>query len=877
MGTPVSITNPGFEAGSLTGWSSLTSTWLTGITGSTSADNTTSSSGSYSAKLVLNNAGPGALGYTQITQTASLSTNTYYQFSVDVKTDTENYVILDLQGSDGSLKRMVNVTDTDGSEWKTLKFNFETPSSSLTWTINLRINGIPAGTSANLWLDNVSITPITTLDKAEFTVGAIGDSQVSHLGLSSTTENDNPYSWLSSSIRKAHLDTLIVNPPLNKGVAGNTAAQVGARVQADIVDANPKPEIAYVAVGTNDAAASANVTTFKSNIISIIQTLKNGGVRPVLFKITPRTDAVNIDPYNTAITEAAEEDVTLFDPTSALTSNSDWESEWMDDSVHYNRYGHTAIGKSLGSYLKDYVVSPSAFTPTSNTSSTTSNTTPQISFSTTDNIGVDHYTIQLDSGTETTQTSPYTLSALSEGSHSITVLAYDALWNSTTGTVLDLTIDLSSPTGLSLSSPTGNTKDSTRPTFVFKKATDSVSGVSSYSVSLDAGKNRSFSTSGIPISGNGSSSYVWKDDSSVKVTFANENDSDSGNDEIQVYFKGLDAIELSEGKHTWTVTTYDSVGNANSVSADFYIDRTSPSISDLAIADVATVLSGVSYNLNITNRMPSFSGLAIDSYQGSTVTNSNGTKDTFDKVSSGPKTLILTMKRLKDGQNLTDQNAEYQDHLTKEYPLSDIKDESGDKKSARFYITTPFPLVDGYYQVNLSLKDEVGNTHNQSAFYIFLNTPVKTSILQTFLTGGILETQVTQQETVPTETEEEKQEVKEAGYVVNIKVKDEKDNPVKGAKVTIHSKVQETTTDENGIASFTGVEPGEHKVLIAYNNYEGEQTINLTGDVKEFNLNIQVKEINTFRNPKVILVIGVLAVVITILLILLIRKRRAGD
>jgi len=111
------------------------------------------------------------------------------------------------------------------------------------------------------------------------------------------------------------------------------------------------------------------------------------------------------------------------------------------------------------------------------------------------------------------------------------------------------------------------------------------------------------------------------------------------------------------------------------------------------------------------------------------------------------------------------------------------------------------------------------------------------------------------------------------GYDVNIKVTNTKQEPVAGAKVTIHSDPKETTTDENGIAKFTRVESGNHKVLIAYNNFEGEQSINLTGDTKEFNLNITVNEKKVLLSPFAYGVIGLLVLVITILIIKLQKKR----
>jgi len=432
--------------------------------------------------------------------------------------------------------------------------------------------------------------------------------------------------------------------------------------------------------------------------------------------------------------------------------------------------------------------------------------------------------------------------------------------------VSDFQTDITNPTATSLSSPTGYTKDNTKPTLVFKKASDSGSGIASYSVSLDDGKNKNYSTSGIPATGNGTSNYVLKDDSSVKVTFVNENDSDAGNDEIQVYFKGLDTAELYEGKHTWTVTTYDTVSNSTSTSADFYIDKTSPTVSELAIANVSIVFSGVSYNLDITNRMPSFSGLVADSYQGSTITNSNGTKDTFDKVSSGPQTLTLTFKKQKSDQT-------YADYSTKDFSLSDIQDTNGDKKSSRFYITTPFPLVDGYYQVTIVLKDSTGNSYSQPTFYIALNASKTTTSIQNLFTNN-LETKIINQETVPATNSAETKQVQENGYTVKVKVVDTQNKPVVGAKVTIHSKVQETITDKDGLAIFNNVEQGEHRVLIAYSGYTGEQKVNLTGDVKEFDFNIQVKQTNAFLNPQVIGVIGVLVLALVATVILLLRAKK---
>jgi hypothetical protein len=113
------------------------------------------------------------------------------------------------------------------------------------------------------------------------------------------------------------------------------------------------------------------------------------------------------------------------------------------------------------------------------------------------------------------------------------------------------------------------------------------------------------------------------------------------------------------------------------------------------------------------------------------------------------------------------------------------------------------------------------------------------------------------------------------GYSVNVKVTDKTQKPVEGAKVTIHSKVQEATTDSTGLARFTNVEPGDHRVLIAYNNYEGEQSINLSGDVKEFNLNVTIQQKSVLTSPLVLAIISGMSLVIIILVVLLLKSKKS--
>ncbi|MCB9813257.1 MAG: carboxypeptidase regulatory-like domain-containing protein [Pseudomonadales bacterium] len=114
----------------------------------------------------------------------------------------------------------------------------------------------------------------------------------------------------------------------------------------------------------------------------------------------------------------------------------------------------------------------------------------------------------------------------------------------------------------------------------------------------------------------------------------------------------------------------------------------------------------------------------------------------------------------------------------------------------------------------------------------------------------------------------------EGYYIVRIKVIDEHEQPVEGAKVTIYSKVSEALTDDNGLVIFNNIDPGEHRVLIAYDNYEGEQSLQLNGEVQQFDLTITIKKRNILVSPIVLIIIAGLIFTSFILFFLLFKRTK---
>jgi LysM repeat protein len=120
-----------------------------------------------------------------------------------------------------------------------------------------------------------------------------------------------------------------------------------------------------------------------------------------------------------------------------------------------------------------------------------------------------------------------------------------------------------------------------------------------------------------------------------------------------------------------------------------------------------------------------------------------------------------------------------------------------------------------------------------------------------------------------------KEELNQEGLKLSVLVKDKNNHPISGASVTIHSKVQTAITDVQGVAHFENVEPGDHKVILAYQEYKGEQDLNLDGSVKELNLTLQIQVNSGFSSPQVrgvLIVLGCIISILTISFLFLLTK-----
>jgi lysophospholipase L1-like esterase len=157
-------------------------------------------------------------------------------------------------------------------------------------------------------------------------------------------------------------------PYVNRGISGQTSAQLVVRFRPDVVDL--KPAAVVILIGTNDVAGNTGPMTPKmslDNIASMVDMAKANGIKVIVGSIPPSSDfpwkrglepAEKIEALNVQIEAyCKEKGVTYIDYYSALVDDKGGMKEGTSvDGVHPNAAGYAimsplaqaAIDKTLG-------------------------------------------------------------------------------------------------------------------------------------------------------------------------------------------------------------------------------------------------------------------------------------------------------------------------------------------------------------------------------------------------------------------------------------------------------------------------------------------------------------------------------------------------
>jgi lysophospholipase L1-like esterase len=162
--------------------------------------------------------------------------------------------------------------------------------------------------------------------------------------------------------------------PKNAGVAGETSAQILARVDSDVVAF--APHIGVIAAGTNDARVGVSRADFSTNIAAIVKKFRAAGIFPVLRTVPPIYDTSaaggesaarrRVSEYNAWIKEwAPAQGIPVVDLYSEFVdpTNGRIRSPYAyGDGIHFTVDGYVKQGQMIAAALAPYITAALPYT-----------------------------------------------------------------------------------------------------------------------------------------------------------------------------------------------------------------------------------------------------------------------------------------------------------------------------------------------------------------------------------------------------------------------------------------------------------------------------------------------------------------------------------
>jgi hypothetical protein len=274
----------------------------------------------------------------------------------------------------------------------------------------------------------------------------------------------------------------------------------------------------------------------ESSINIYIDTVKPNDFTPI---VNPSAWTSNNQPeiifYTTDETSGVDHYDVKIDGSNYTTQDSPYKLPQQTDGIHLviiRAYDMAGNYREVTVEVYIDTITPNEFFPSADPGSWTSNNQPLITFYTTDDTsGIDYYEVKVDNTGYSIQESHYELPPQTDGTHTVTVRAYDMAGNLREATV-DILIDTTPPLEFTPTADPGTWTQNTQPEISFE-TTDATSGISRYDVKV-------------------------------------------GGDEFVNKISPYMLPPLADGIHTITVRAYDLAGNYREESVKVYVDTTPP-------------------------------------------------------------------------------------------------------------------------------------------------------------------------------------------------------------------------------------------------------------------------------------------------------------
>lgn len=155
---------------------------------------------------------------------------------------------------------------------------------------------------------------------------------------------------------------------LNKGVGGNTTAQMLARINADIIAQSPVPNVCVIGGPTNDHGTGVAPATTQQNYIDMVAALRAAGITPAI-RNCPSNNTAGGGAFNTIALRrqgildhntwlagyCAAQNIALIDIFTPTYDGTGLTAAFTSDGTHFNAAGCYAAAKYASLRLPAYL------------------------------------------------------------------------------------------------------------------------------------------------------------------------------------------------------------------------------------------------------------------------------------------------------------------------------------------------------------------------------------------------------------------------------------------------------------------------------------------------------------------------------------------
>lgn len=159
---------------------------------------------------------------------------------------------------------------------------------------------------------------------------------------------------------------LVYRTGTSAGVDGQTSAMIMARLETDCLA--KKPGLVILNAGSNDAAASVTLATYRANMTTMMAAIRAAGIPLIVVSPPPRNGmAPLITQYTAWLGMYCQSQNIPYVDTYRLFADpvtGEWMTGWSTDGVHPNGKGYQRLCEAIASVLKG-VIPPSPIKLTS--------------------------------------------------------------------------------------------------------------------------------------------------------------------------------------------------------------------------------------------------------------------------------------------------------------------------------------------------------------------------------------------------------------------------------------------------------------------------------------------------------------------------------